>query len=85
VLQLKDYGALVQLPNGMPALLHISELSHARVREVGDVVVEGQEVQVLVKGRDSRGQLLLSRKALLPLIPQPAGDTSQAATAEEQG
>ena len=32
VVQLADFGAFVKLPNGFQALLHISELSHARVR-----------------------------------------------------
>lgn len=32
VVKLVDYGAFVELPNGFQALLHISEISHDRVR-----------------------------------------------------
>jgi len=65
VLKVVDFGAYVALPNGLPALLHISELSHEKIREVRDVVAEGQEFDVVCKGRDSKGFVQLSRKDLL--------------------
>jgi predicted RNA-binding protein with RPS1 domain len=66
VLKVVDFGAYVALPNGLPALLHISELSHEKIREVRDVVAEGQEFDVLCKGRDAKGFVQLSLKDLLP-------------------
>jgi predicted RNA-binding protein with RPS1 domain len=66
VLRVVDFGAYVALPNGLPALLHVSELSHEKIREVRDVVAEGQEFDVVCKGRDSKGFVLLSLKDLLP-------------------
>ena len=65
VLRVSDYGAHVTLPNGMPALVHISEWAHHRVRDIHEVAREGMELDVLCKGRDARGQIVLSRKALL--------------------
>eukprot|EP00879_Flechtneria_rotunda_P008695 GHRR01009108.1.p1 GENE.GHRR01009108.1~~GHRR01009108.1.p1 ORF type:complete len:463 (+),score=236.49 GHRR01009108.1:91-1389(+) len=83
VLRVVDFGAYVALPNGLPALLHVSELSHNKIREVKDVVQEGEEFDVLCKGRDAKGFVGLSRKALLP-TPNVAegGDGSAAASAE---
>ncbi|CAL8469255.1 g8796 [Coccomyxa elongata] len=69
VVRLMDYGAFVELPNGFQALLHISELAHHKVRSVEDELEEGEELQVLCQGRDSRGHVKVSRKALLPLPP----------------
>jgi polyribonucleotide nucleotidyltransferase len=61
-----DYGALLEVhPGGMRSLLHISELAPHRVRSVGEELAVGQEVEVMCLGRDARGQLKLSRKAVL--------------------
>ncbi|KAF6254394.1 hypothetical protein COO60DRAFT_322563 [Scenedesmus sp. NREL 46B-D3] len=65
VLRVVDFGAYVALPNGLPALLHISELSHSKIKEVREVVKEGDELDVLCKGRDAKGFVRLSRKDLL--------------------
>jgi predicted RNA-binding protein with RPS1 domain len=66
VLKVVDFGAYVTLPNGMPAMLHISELSHEKIREVRDVISEGEEFDVMCKGRDSKGFVQLSLKAMQP-------------------
>ncbi|CAK0784195.1 hypothetical protein CVIRNUC_007399 [Coccomyxa viridis] len=65
VVKLMDYGAFVELPNGFQALLHISELEHERVKSVEDVLAEGDELDVMCLGRDSRGHVKVSRRALL--------------------
>lgn len=86
VLKVVDFGAYVALPNGLPALLHISELSHEKIREVRDVVAEGQEFDVVCKGRDSKGFVQLSRKDLLQppegeqVQPADSGGTSSSTT-----
>lgn len=49
--KVSDYGAHVQLPNGMPALVHISQWAHHRVRDIHEVASEGMEVDVLCKVR----------------------------------
>jgi len=46
------FGAFVDVGVGQDGLLHISQLSSERVRNVEDVVKEGQEVNVWVMGVD---------------------------------
>jgi small subunit ribosomal protein S1 len=47
-----DFGAFVELTKGVDGLVHISELSHERVKHVGDVVKVGQTVTVKVMSID---------------------------------
>ncbi|EFN54220.1 hypothetical protein CHLNCDRAFT_36088 [Chlorella variabilis] len=66
VTRLMDFGAMVELePSGLRALLHISEVSAQRVRSIDDVLQIGQQVEVMCVGRDPKGQVKLSRKAVL--------------------
>ena len=48
-----DFGAFVQLEEGIEGLVHISELSTERVRSVNDVLREGEVVQVKVLSIDA--------------------------------
>jgi polyribonucleotide nucleotidyltransferase len=57
-------------------LLHISELEHARTNKVEDVVSVGERMEVMVVGKDQRGNIKLSVKALLP-TPRPASNSSR--------
>jgi polyribonucleotide nucleotidyltransferase len=45
--------------------LHISEIAHDRIRSVGDVLKEGDEIDVKVLDVDRAGRIKLSRKALM--------------------
>jgi small subunit ribosomal protein S1 len=68
VSRIAKFGAFVKLAPGIEGLIHISELSHARVPSVGSVVAEGQEVQVKILSLDSESQrIALSMKAVLPM------------------
>lgn len=66
VVSIQAFGAFVRLPGSKDGLCHISELSHERVQKVEDVVKEGDELEVKVLEINDRGQVKLSRKALLP-------------------
>lgn len=67
VVSIVDFGAFVEYLPGKEGLLHISELEHFRVGDVGDVLQEGEMVEVKLVEVDSRtGKVRLSRKALLP-------------------
>ena len=44
VVQLKDYGAFVELEPGLDGLVHISEVANKRVNNIGDELTVGQEV-----------------------------------------
>ena len=46
-------------------LLHISEIANERVRQVTDVLKEGEMIDVKVLEVDRAGRIKLSRKALL--------------------
>lgn len=56
VSRLADFGAFVEIAPGIEGLVHISELSDRRVKSVGDVVSEGQEVEVRVLKVDTEAQ-----------------------------
>ena len=48
VTRITNFGAFVQLEEGVEGLIHISQLSDQRVRSVGDVVKVGEVIQVRV-------------------------------------
>ncbi len=50
VARLTEFGAFISLEEGIDGLVHISELSDRRITKASEVVTEGQEVQVKVKG-----------------------------------
>lgn len=52
VSRLAEFGAFVELEPAVEGLIHISELSHSRVRKPGDVVKVDQEVAVRVLNVD---------------------------------
>ncbi len=60
------FGAFVEIFPGKEGLCHISELAHARVQNVTDVVKEGDPLEVKVLEINDRGQIKLSHKVLLP-------------------
>jgi polyribonucleotide nucleotidyltransferase len=66
----KEFGAFVEIFPGTDGLVHISQLAKERVRNVEDVLKEGDEVLVKVIGIDERGKIKLSRKEALGL-PRP--------------
>lgn len=65
VVKIMDFGALVEVLPNTSGLLHISELAHERVRNVTDVLNEGDMVSVKVLDIDRAGRIKLSRKVLL--------------------
>jgi len=74
VTKLMAFGAFVKLEPGVEGLIHISEMGHGRVNRAGDVVSEGQEVEVKVLAIDTEAQRIgLSLKALMPEPAKPAG------------
>jgi len=65
VVNIRDFGAFVQLTPSKDGLVHISELENYRVKNVEDVVQINDIVEVLVKSVSPDGKVSLSRKALL--------------------
>lgn len=72
VVKIMDFGAFVEIFPNNSGLLHISEIAHERIRNVTDVLNEGDTVDVKVLDIDRSGRIKLSRKALLerPSNPQ---------------
>lgn len=72
VVKIMDFGAFVEILPNNSGLLHISEIAHERIRNVTDVLNEGDVIDVKVLDVDRSGRIKLSRKALLdrPTAPQ---------------
>ncbi|MGI9056430.1 MAG: polyribonucleotide nucleotidyltransferase [Pyrinomonadaceae bacterium] len=59
-----DFGAFVEIFPGVDGLLHISEISDRRIRDVRDELKEGQQVMVKCIGKEGN-KIKLSRKSVL--------------------
>ena len=57
-------GAFVEILPGKEGMIHISQLSEARVERVEDVVRQGDEVTVRVREIDSRGRINLTLRGV---------------------
>ena len=57
-----DFGAFVELFPGTEGLCHISEIAENRIKDVSEVLQEGDEVNVVVLSVDRDGKIRLSRK-----------------------
>lgn len=62
VVSVLDFGAFVEILPGKEGLVHVSEMSEERVAKPGDVVKEGDKVNVKLVAIDDRGRLQLSMK-----------------------
>ena len=60
VVNIKDFGAFVNILPGVDGMVHISKLADHRVAKVTDVVKEGQIVRVKITGIDERGKINLT-------------------------
>lgn len=67
VKRIVDFGAFVEILPNNEALLHVSEIDHARVEHPSDVLEEGQVIEVKCISVERDGKTRLSRKELLPL------------------
>ncbi len=59
------FGLFIEILPGKEGLCHISEYCHERVADLKDLVNEGDMIKVKVLDINERGQVRLSRKALL--------------------
>ncbi|HEU5076454.1 MAG TPA: polyribonucleotide nucleotidyltransferase [Polyangiaceae bacterium] len=71
-----DFGAFVEILPNTEALLHVSEIAHERVEAPGDVLAEGDEIEVKVISVERDGKVRLTRRELLPF---PEGDEGERA------
>jgi polyribonucleotide nucleotidyltransferase len=64
VSRLMDFGAFVTILPGKDGLLHISQISEERVKNVSDKLSEGETIRVKVLEVDKQGRVRLSMKAI---------------------
>jgi polyribonucleotide nucleotidyltransferase len=81
VVSCTNFGAFMEVLPGRDGLIHISELSDARVNRTEDVVKVGETVSAKCVGIDEKGRVKMSRKAYLKdqsksdgPAPAPTGD-----------
>src|SRR5580698_10532117 len=64
VVRIVDFGAFVEIFPGTDGLLHISEISESRIKQVRDELKEGDQIMVKVLALDGN-KIKLSRRAIL--------------------
>ena len=71
VARMTDFGAFVELEEGVDALLHVSQISKEHIEKPSDVLTVGQEITAkIVDFNEDEKKISLSIKALL--APEPA-------------
>lgn len=83
VVQIKDFGAIIDLGSHREGLLHISELAPYRVNRVEDIVHEGEELKVKIKKIEPNGKISLSLKDLNQSSVSNKGQTSKGQTSRK--
>jgi ribosomal protein S1 len=82
VVRLENFGAFVDVGAERPGLVHVSEITHDYIRQPGDILKEGEEVEVKVLDVDRRKKKIkLSMKALEEK-PVKAAGSAQARSAQ---
>ncbi|MBR6873468.1 MAG: S1 RNA-binding domain-containing protein [Ruminococcus sp.] len=71
VTHLEKFGAFVDIGCGIPSLVPIDAISVSRISHPGDRFVNGQKINVIIKGREN-GHILLTHKELLGTWQQNA-------------
>jgi len=84
VKRLAEFGAFVEITAGVEGLVHISEISHERIRTVGDALQVGQTVQAKVLEVDEdRRRIGLSIRQLLEAAERAAVEAMPSTPAAE--
>ena len=82
VVQIKEYGAFVELEPGLDGLVHISEVAHKRVENINNELEVGQAVQIKILEIDKdRKRISLS---IRETVPAPTPEEIEAARAEAE-
>jgi polyribonucleotide nucleotidyltransferase len=89
VVRIVDFGAFVEIFPGTDGLLHISEISENRVKQVRDELNEGDQIMVKVLALEGN-KIKLSRKAILreqreKLNRESGGGTSNGDSGQDVG
>ena len=76
VVQIKEYGAFIELEPGLDGLVHISEVANKRVSDIAEELQLGQAVEAKILDIDTE------RKRISLSIKQAAGDVEEPADEE---
>ncbi len=72
VARMTDFGAFIELEEGIDALLHVSQISKDHIDKPSNILSVGQEVTAKIVDFDlDNKKISLSMKALLPDDPEP--------------
>nr|WP_313061816.1 polyribonucleotide nucleotidyltransferase [Moraxella sp. CTOTU49097] len=82
VARIVEFGAFVNVLPNTDGLVHISQISDARIENVNDVLKEGQMVNVLVQDIDNRGRIKLTMKGVDQTIAPAAPADTETPAAE---
>lgn len=78
VVQIKEYGAFVELEPGLDGLVHISEVANKRVSNIADELEIGQEVEAKILDIDTeRKRISLSLKQVDKADEDAAGEPDE--------
>ena len=84
VVQIKEYGAFVELEPGLDGLVHISEVANKRVNDISEELTVGQTVEAKILDIDTeRKRISLSIKQAVPAEAEEAEEAPVEAEAEE--
>ena len=76
VTSIVPFGAFVEIEPGIEGLVHVSEAAHSFVKNIGEVVKVGDEVDVMILNADpANKKITLSIKATLPEEKVPAAES----------
>lgn len=82
VARIVEFGAFVNVLPNTDGLVHISQISDARIENVNDVLKEGQMVNVLVQDIDNRGRIKLTMKGVDQTVAPTAPTDTETPAAE---
>ena len=84
IARMTDFGAFVELNQGVDALLHVSQISHKHVDKPADVLKVGQEIEAqVVDFNEEDKKISLSMKALEPAPVKEEAPAEEAAPEEK--
>ncbi len=81
VVKIMEFGAFVNFFGNKDGLVHVSQLAAQKVRQVSDVVKEGDMVKVKLLGVDDRGKVRLSMR----VVDQMTGEDIEARLKQAEG
>ena len=83
VVQIKEYGAFIELEPGLDGLVHISEVAHKRVENINNELEVGQtvKVKILEVDKDRKRISLSIRETIEPPTPEEIEAEKAAAAA----